>query len=94
MKLQDYVKIKENELIASGMRSVKYRRSYPVTFEPGCVSMSLFEACQAVISPDTEIEEVDRKSLPGKVDGLDVTFDVVKPRCRKSSMESYYVKIV
>lgn len=96
MKLQDYVEMKKQELLASGMRSAEFRSATKCEIGRHCVSFMLFTAETAPM--DANVEEVTKEyrdtltdRSDGMIDAYDVTFDVIKPRCRKTTMKSFYV---
>lgn len=98
MKLGDYVESKKAELLKGGYRQVELKRAEECKIGKHCTSIMLFTAKQ--IPLDAEVEEVDRSTLPdgygdnSTVPGVQVTFEVVKPRCRKETWEYFYIKAV
>jgi hypothetical protein len=101
MKLQTWIEKKTEELkTVKKYREVKFDRADPCEIGRNFNSYILSFYGNKTIETSTEIDEnFDRKSLPdtfsedSKVEGVMVTFKVLKPRKRKTESEYFYLKI-
>ena len=92
MKLQTWIKNKEQQLVnENGFRSASLDGLNNCQISQFMTS-TIFDFTNTKIDTDIEITEVNRNTLGNqKIDAIEVTFDVVKPRCRKSSTYRLYV---
>jgi hypothetical protein len=101
MKLEKWIEKKTEELkTVKKYREVKFDRADPCEIGRNFNGYILSFCGSKRIETSTEIDEnFDRKSLPdtyseeGKVKGVMVTFEVLKPRKRKKESEYFYLKI-
>ena len=99
MKLQIWIEKKTEELkTVKKYREVKFNKAESCKIGRKSTEYLLFN--NSTIETSTEIDEnFDRKSLPdtfsedSKVEGVMVTFKVLKPRKRKTESEYFYLKI-
>jgi hypothetical protein len=94
MKLSEYIENKKVELVAvNKFKSVEFKRL------DNCQVSQFMHSCildftDTKIDTSIEVEEFDRTKLGNtKIDCIEITFNVVKPRCRKPESLRTYVKI-
>lgn len=94
MKLKEWIDNKCKELIDSKIFKDATLRRIDKCQISANITSSIFEIGYVEpINTDIQVEEVNnRKELLEKIDALEVVFDVIKPRCRKSERYTLYVK--
>lgn len=95
MVLNEWIDNKLKELIASKVyKSVAFLGIDNVEIEKNMTSETFELNGRKEIPMNIEIEEFTRSELTTRIKGLKVTFEIVKPRCRKPETIRLYVKIV
>lgn len=94
MKLSEYIEKKKVELIAiNKFKSAELKRLDNCQVSQFMIS-SIFDFTVTKIDTAIEVEEFDRQTLGNtKIDCIEITFNVIKPRCRKPESLRTYVKI-
>jgi hypothetical protein len=94
MILNEWIENKTNEIIESKTyKSVNYSGVRNVEIERNITSEIFDFNGIKEISMNTEVEDFVRSELTTKIKGLKITFEVVKPRCRKPEKLYLYVKV-
>lgn len=96
MKLNEWIENKKNELLSNKTyKNVEFVEVDKVKIS-SCMTSEIFNIGMADESIDMEIDvgDFERKNIVGKIDGLKVVFNVIKPRCRKPERLRLYVEIV
>jgi hypothetical protein len=96
MKLNEWIENKKNELLLSKIyKSVEYDSVNKVEISLNMTSetFNIFAPCEK-INTDIEVDNFQRNKIVGKIEGLKVVFNVIKPRCRKPERLYTYVKIL
>ena len=96
MQLNQWIENKIKELLDNkAFKSVTFRDVDTCTVSSYMTGrIFYFGASKPQINMDINIEEFNRKELTGEIDALEVSFNVVKPRCRKSERFSLFVREV
>lgn len=95
MLLHEWVENKKTELLKSKeYKSVIFASVGKVEIERNMTTQAfnLFSPNEKV-NMNTEVEDFIRSEVTMKIDGLKITFEVIKPRCRKSEKLYLYVKV-
>lgn len=94
MKLSEYIENKKVELVAiNGFKSAELKRLDNCQVSQ-LMTSSIFDFTVTKIDTRIEIEEFNRQTLGNnKIDCIEITFNIVKPRCRKPESFRTYVKI-
>lgn len=97
MKLSEWIENKKNELVTiGGFKSAELKRIDNCQVSATMTS-SIFSFGEAKkeIDVNTEVEDFNRSKLGmNLIDAFEVTFNVVKSRCRKPESHRTYVKVV
>lgn len=95
MKLSEWIKNKETELLHSeGFRVAELydMNKCKITLYSTATMYEL--SGDTYINTDIEVYEVNRKELGNKeINGIEIAFNVIKPRCRKPSRKRFCVGI-
>ncbi|HBF77164.1 MULTISPECIES: hypothetical protein [Clostridium] len=95
MLLKEWIENKKNELTESkAYKSVSFSHVSNVEIERNMTSEIFDLNRKQEIPMDTEVKDFVRSELTTKIQGLQITFEVVKPRCRKPEKLYLYVKVV
>lgn len=94
MTLSDWIENKKSELVEqNGFRSIELRSIEKCVLTRNSTK-TIYDigVSQDNINTDIQVKEVIRNELTDReVDGFEVVFDVVKPRCRKETRHRVYV---
>lgn len=95
MKLSDYIENKKNELVTvNGFKSAELKRLDNCQVSQFITSCIFTFGAETKIDTSMEVEDFDRSTLGNnKIDCIEISFNVVKPRCRKPESYRTYVKI-
>lgn len=97
MKLLEWIENKKKELITTGgfkSAEVKYIDNCKVSTN---ITQSIFDfgSTKKIDIDNIEVEDFNRSELGRNlIDAFEVTFNVVKPRCRKPVSHRLYVKVI
>jgi hypothetical protein len=93
MLLKDFVDKKAQELKEAGFKSVELRKVTPCKLGKNCFSFMLFSG--ETVSMEAEVGEVDNAVLDERAEkpGVMLSYNVIKPRCRKVTTEYKYAVI-
>ena len=94
MLLFEWIQDRENYLLKSKLyKNVDFSSVSNVEIEKNMTS-EIFDFNKIEISMNTKVEDFIRSELTEKIKGLKITFEVIKPRCRKSESLYLYVKLL
>ena len=95
MKLNEWIENKKNELLETKKyKSIEFIRVDIIEISKNMTSQCFnIGADDEKINLDTQVEDFERNLIIGKIKGIEITFDVIKPRCRKSIKLRENVKI-
>lgn len=94
MLLNEWVETKKSELIeGKTYKSVDFLCVSNVEIEKNMTSEIYDFSERKEISMNTKVEDFIRSELTTKIKGLKITFEVIKPRCRKKERLNLYVKV-
>jgi hypothetical protein len=94
MKLNELIENKSRELVENKtFKSVKFRNVDACTMSPNTIGR-IYSFCgdEQKIYTETDVQEVTCKELTKEINAIEIIFDVVKPRCRKSNRFSLFVR--
>lgn len=95
MKLNEWIENKKSELLESKTyKSIDFVRVDKIEISSNMTSQCFnIGMVDEKINMNVEVENFERNKIVGKIDGLEITFDVIKPRCRKSQRLRLCVKL-
>lgn len=98
MRLQEWIDNKTSELMGQKYKKAQVKSAKEIRIARHSISYDLFGAKDVAL--DAEVKDVARDDLPDTRDynkylpGVQVCFEVLKPRKRKTEREYFYVLIV
>lgn len=94
MLLNEWIENKKSELVESkAYKSVDFLCVSNVEIERNMTSEIFDFNGRKEISMNTEVEDFIKSELTTKIKGLKITFEVIRPRCRKSERLHLYVRV-
>jgi hypothetical protein len=96
MKLNEWIENKKVELVnTNGFRSAELKRLNNCKIS-SVMTQHIFDFGEKkIIDQNQEVEEVKRNEIGvNLIDVIEVTFNIVKPRCRKPESYNIYVKSI
>jgi len=96
MKLNEWIEKEKDNLVESEkFKSVTFNRVEPCTLTSYSIGKTFnIGGDDEQTNMGINVQEVDRKEIKDEINAIEVIFDVVKPRCRKSNRLSLYVQEV
>ncbi|HEY5587506.1 MAG TPA: hypothetical protein VIK86_00965 [Candidatus Paceibacterota bacterium] len=95
MKLNEWVEDKKSELLENKTyKSVEFARVDKIKISSNMTSQCFnIGMADEKINMDIEVENFERNKIVGEIAGVEITFNVIKPRCRKPERLRLCVKI-